>query len=123
MWQAELPSVTRLQVKTISSYFDVLHRSLTYERSQVRPSPRILTVITANPVQPSHSRKPFHRLVSLLTTGITKCLIFSTFESPAPLDGPSEGMMMEGISVYMQEESHEEGRQGMSCFSVCPNGR
>ena len=84
--------------------------------------PRILTVNTANPVQPSHSRKPFRRLVSLLTTGITKCLIPSTFASPAPLDGPSEGMVMEGFSVYVQEESHEVGRRCTSCFLMCPNG-
>ena len=82
------------------------------------------SLITTNPDQRSHhSRKPFRRLMSLLTTGITKCLIPSTFASRAPLDGPSKGMVMEGISVYVQEESHEVGRQCMSCFMVCPNGR
>ena len=45
-------STTRVQIKTVSSSFNVQHRSPTYERyerSQVRTSSRILTVITADP--------------------------------------------------------------------------
>ena len=112
-------STTRVQVKTVSSCFNVQHRKLTYERSQVSMSPKILSVVTANLVQHSHSRKPFRRLVSLLAS-ISKCLTSSTSESPAPLDGPSDGMMEEGISVHVQEESHGKGRQCEPCFQFVP---
>ena len=57
-----------------------------------------------------------------MAAGISESLIPSTSESPAPLDGPSEGIVKGGVFVYVQEGSHEGGHQCKPCFLVCPNG-
>ena len=93
------------------------HRIPTYECSQVRP--RRLTGFVANPVPRSRARMRFRHSISSLVKVIAPCLVPGTLESSAPLDSPSESLVMAENSIYFQEESREGPGQRMS-LNVVP---